>query len=84
MTYCIKKDFSEILEIEWQLLNRPARSGFWVNPALFLRAITTKKTLIRLHGNGPFDRGAKVRWLLNEMGVTYEDHWLDADRGHST
>src|SRR4051812_2020241 len=42
--------------------------------------MTSKKTLIRLHGNAPFDRGAKVRWLLNEMGVAYEDHWLDREK----
>jgi len=45
--------------------------------------MTTKNTLIRLHGNAPFDRGAKVRWLLREMGVTYEDCWLDSEKNES-
>ncbi len=45
--------------------------------------MTTKETLIRLHGNAPFDRGAKVRWLLNEMSVTYEDRWLDVENKES-
>lgn len=39
-----------------------------------------KTTLIRLHGNAPFDRGAKVRWLLDEMKVRYEDRWLDVKK----
>ena len=43
--------------------------------------MTTKNnTLIRLHGFVPFDRSAKVRWLLKEMGVAYEDHWLDPEK----
>ncbi len=45
--------------------------------------MTTKNILIRLHGNAPFDRGAKVRWLLNEMGVKYEDRWLDVENKES-
>jgi glutathione S-transferase len=36
-----------------------------------------KDILIRLYGVAPFDRGGKVRWLLNEMGVKYEERWLD-------
>jgi glutathione S-transferase len=40
----------------------------------------TNVTPIRLHGNAPFDRGGKVRWLLREMGVTYEDRWLDSEK----
>ncbi len=39
--------------------------------------MTLKNTKVRLHGNATFDRGGKARWLLNEMGVTYEDRWLD-------
>jgi glutathione S-transferase len=30
-----------------------------------------------LYGAAEFDRGGKARWLLNEMGVAYQDHWLD-------
>lgn len=45
--------------------------------------MTANKTLIRLHGNAPFDRSAKVRWLLNEMGVPYEDRWLDIEKKES-
>lgn len=40
----------------------------------------TKYPLIRLYGNAPFDRGGKVRWLLTEMGLKFEDHWLDRDK----
>lgn len=42
--------------------------------------MTTKQTLIRLYCNAPFDRGAKVRWLLNEMDLKYEDCWLDGEK----
>jgi glutathione S-transferase len=45
--------------------------------------MTTKNTQIILHGNAPFDRGGKVRWLLNEMGVVYQDRWLDAKKKES-
>ncbi|MFL5813147.1 MAG: glutathione S-transferase family protein [Bdellovibrionia bacterium] len=45
--------------------------------------MTTKEPLIRLHANAPFDRSAKVRWLLNEMGVAYEDRWLDVENNES-
>ena len=41
---------------------------------------TTKNRLVRLYGFAPFDRGAKVRWLLNEMGVKYEDRWMDPEK----
>jgi glutathione S-transferase len=41
---------------------------------------TTQTPLIRLHGAFPFDRGAKARWLMTEMGVAYEDRWLDAEK----
>jgi glutathione S-transferase len=39
----------------------------------------TKNTLIRIHSLAPFDRGAKARWLLTEMGVKFEERWLDRD-----
>ena len=42
--------------------------------------MTTKNTLIRLHSLVPFDRSVKARWLLNEMGVTYEDRLLDREK----
>ncbi len=38
-------------------------------------------SFIRIHGAFPFDRGAKARWLLTEMGVSYEDRWLDVQKG---
>jgi glutathione S-transferase len=37
--------------------------------------------LIRIHGAFPYDRGAKSRWLLTELGVPFENHWLRADAG---
>jgi glutathione S-transferase len=42
--------------------------------------MTTKTSLIRLHGLVSYDRSAKARWLLNEMGVAYEDRWLDREK----
>lgn len=40
-----------------------------------------KKTpLIRLHGLLPYDRSAKARWLLKELGVEYEDRWWDREK----
>ncbi|HVK60436.1 MAG TPA: glutathione S-transferase family protein [Bdellovibrionales bacterium] len=45
--------------------------------------MTTKDTHILLHGNASFDRGGKARWLLNEMGVTYKDRWLDVEKRES-
>ena len=39
--------------------------------------MTQNTTLIRLHSLAPFDRGAKARWLLTEMGVKFEERWLD-------
>ncbi len=41
--------------------------------------MTTKNDLIRLYGLVPYDRGGKARWLLTEMGVKFEDRWLDRD-----
>ena len=38
-------------------------------------------TLIKFFGAFPFDRGGKARWLLEEMGVSYENSWLDVDQG---
>jgi glutathione S-transferase len=35
---------------------------------------------IRLYGMRDYDRSAKVRWLLNEMGLPYEDRWLDRQK----
>lgn len=37
--------------------------------------------LIRIHGAFPYDRGAKSRWLLTEMGVPFESCWLDIEKG---
>ena len=45
--------------------------------------MTTNNILIRLHGNASFDRGAKARWLLNELGVPYEDRWLNSENHES-
>jgi len=45
--------------------------------------MATKDIQIRLHGNAPFDRGGKARWLLNEMGVSYTDRWLDVENKES-
>lgn len=45
--------------------------------------MTTPNTPILLHGHAHFDRGGKIRWLLNEMGVAYKDHWLDVEKKES-
>ncbi|MGZ3698735.1 MAG: glutathione S-transferase family protein [Bdellovibrionota bacterium] len=39
--------------------------------------MSTKKDLIRLHSFASFDRSAKVRWLLTEMGLKFEERFLD-------
>ena len=37
-------------------------------------------TLIRLYGILPYDRSAKARWLLTELGVPFENRWLDGEK----
>lgn len=34
---------------------------------------------IRLYGFYPYDRSAKPRWLLTELGVEFKDRWLDRE-----
>lgn len=34
---------------------------------------------IRLHGLSPYDRSGKVRWLLTELGLKFEDRWLSRE-----
>lgn len=33
--------------------------------------------MIRIHGLAPYDRGAKARWLLTEMGIPHETRWIN-------
>lgn len=33
---------------------------------------------IKLYGFTSYDRSGKVRWLLEELGVDYADHWIDS------
>jgi len=33
--------------------------------------------MITVYGFVPLDRSGRVRWLLLELGVPFEDHWLD-------
>ena len=35
------------------------------------------KNQFRLNGLVPYDRSGKVRWLLTELGLEFENHWLD-------
>jgi len=35
---------------------------------------------ITLYGINHYDRSGKIRWLLEELGVAYEDHWLDVEK----
>jgi glutathione S-transferase len=39
--------------------------------------------MIRIHGAFPYDRGAKARWLLAELGVQFENHWLRMEDGEN-
>jgi glutathione S-transferase len=40
----------------------------------------SKKPLIRLYSLSTFDRGAKARWLLTEIGIEFEQKWLNRDK----
>jgi len=37
--------------------------------------------LIRIHGVFPYDRGGKSRWLLTEMGIPFENRFLNRETG---
>lgn len=39
-----------------------------------------KPTLLRLYGIRPYDRSGKVRWLMTELGLEFEDRWLDREK----
>ena len=45
-----------------------------------LMITSNPKPLLRLYGLTSFDRSAKVRWLLTELGLEFEDRWLDLDK----
>lgn len=36
--------------------------------------------MIKLYAIFPYDRSAKVRWLLTQMGIPFEDRWLDREK----
>jgi glutathione S-transferase len=36
---------------------------------------------ITLFGASNYDRGGKIRWLLDELGVQHDNHWLNVDEG---
>jgi glutathione S-transferase len=36
---------------------------------------------VKFYGVANFDRGAKARWLLTELGLPYENHFLDPKNG---
>ena len=42
--------------------------------------MTSPSAPIRVYSLTSYDRGAKVRWLLTELGVGYESQWLDSDK----
>ncbi len=42
--------------------------------------MTTSPAQLRLYGLAPYDRSAKIRWLLTELGITFENRWLDRDK----
>jgi len=41
----------------------------------------TAPAQIRLYGLVPYDRSGKARWLMTEMGVSFENKWLDRKNG---
>lgn len=42
---------------------------------------STSVPLLRLYGIVPYDRSSKARWQLEELGLAYEDRWLDPSEG---
>jgi glutathione S-transferase len=34
-----------------------------------------------VYGGIHWDRSGKIRWLLEELGVKHDDHWLDVEKG---
>jgi len=36
---------------------------------------------ITVYGGSHWDRSGKIRWLLEELGITHDDHWLDVEKG---
>ena len=43
-----------------------------------------KNLPMRLYSFFPFDRSAKVRWTLTELGLPFEDHQLDREKSENT
>lgn len=39
-----------------------------------------KQPFIRLYGMTPHDRSGKVRWLLTELGLEFEDRWISREK----
>jgi len=37
---------------------------------------------ITLYGGTYFDRSGKIRWLLEELGLEYRNHWLETDEDY--
>ncbi len=42
------------------------------------------RTPFQLYAIVPFDRSAKVRWLLTELGLPFEDKWVDFEDENET
>jgi glutathione S-transferase len=42
--------------------------------------MTTSTSPITVYGLFPFDRGAKPRWLLEEMGLPHENRFMDREK----
>ncbi len=40
----------------------------------------TQPPRVRIHSIAPYDRGAKARWLLTEIGVPFDTRWLDREK----
>lgn len=39
-----------------------------------------KQAPLRLHAIAPYDRSAKVRWLLTELDLPFEERWLSREK----
>lgn len=58
---------------------RPSRRQMWYNPSM------SNPHKIRVYSLVPFDRSAKIRWLLTELGVPFEERKLNRDaKEHET
>lgn len=64
-----------------QVVLKTTPSFFRDVQASFYSHMTPATTpVIRLYGLNAYDRSAKARWLLTEMGVPFENRWLNREK----